>query len=113
MSNKKSNSAKSTSASTKSTSKKSIAKKAMKVARNFIDKGMYLVKLVDKNPRRDGTIGHKTFSIIKNGMTVEQVQEKGGRLKDIHWDLNKGYLKLASKKPVGKVAGHKETSKIA
>lgn len=82
------------SAATKSTTKKSAAKKVVTIERNRLNQQMKIVKTVDENPRRKGTFGYKSFSKIKNGMTVEQFVEKGGRLRDLHWDLEHGYLKL-------------------
>lgn len=82
----------------KSVSKKAAtAKKTKEAVRTFVDKSLRIVKLVKDNPRKKGTFGFKSFSKIKNGMTVEAFQEAGGRLKDMHWDVNHGYLKLAKR----------------
>lgn len=64
------------------------------VARHRLDPQLKIVKTVADNPRRKNTEGWKSFNKIKNGMTVEQFVDKGGRLRDLHWDLGKGYLKL-------------------
>jgi hypothetical protein len=57
--------------------------------------GMKLTKLVDKNPRREGTHGHNSFSVIRSGMTYEKYIEAGGRLVDLEFDVNKGYVKVS------------------
>mgnify|MGYP005829755713 CR=1 FL=1 len=67
------------------------------IERNRIEPTLKIVKTVDENPRRKNTFGYKSFQKIKNGMTVEQFIEKGGRLRDLHWDINKGYVKLSKK----------------
>lgn len=40
-----------------------------------------------ENPRRKGTIGHKSFALIKNGMAIEDFVAAGGRLVDLRWDM--------------------------
>lgn len=108
------NSAKSTAAAKKSTvvaidapakkrtkkaaTKKAAAKKtAVAVERNFLDHGLHIVKTVEGNPRREGTHGHESFAKIKNGMTIEQFISKGGRLRDLHWDMSHKYVQLKKK----------------
>jgi hypothetical protein len=93
-------SAKSTSASTrKSTRENSAAQKAA-VARHRLDPQMKIVSLVEGNPRREKSLGHKSFEIIvkaRKPMTVETFVEKGGRLRDLHWDVNAKNVKLVRK----------------
>jgi hypothetical protein len=84
-------------ATKKVATKKAPVKKATE--REFVNKALFLVKLTKTNPRKEGSIGHHSFSLIKTGMTVEQFQEKGGRLKDMHWDIRHDYLKLVNRKP--------------
>ena len=90
----KKTSRKTTSASTrKTTSKKT-------VERNRIDAKLFIVPTVDGNPRRKGSFGHKSFSIIagaRKPVQVEQFVNKGGRLRDLHWDITKGNAKLVRK----------------
>lgn len=57
--------------------------------------GLAITKLVAENPRREGSIGHKSFSLIKNGMTYEQYISAGGRRSDLAFDKSKGYVKLS------------------
>lgn len=47
-----------------------------------------------KNPRREGTAGHKSFALIKNGMTYESYASAGGRRQDLAYDVAKGYVKV-------------------
>jgi hypothetical protein len=65
--------------------------------RDYIPAEARITKLVKENPRREGTIGHESFSVIKSGMTVEQYVAKGGRRKDLRWDLDHEYVKLETK----------------
>ena len=57
--------------------------------------GKVITKLVDENPRREGTAGFKSFAVIKNGMTYEQYIAKGGRRKDLAWDEAHKYVKVS------------------
>lgn len=84
-------------ATAKSTAKKAtpVTKKPVQsVQRNYIDPTFRIVKKVTGNPRREGTFGHESFAKIKTGMTVEQFVSKGGRLRDLHWDLEHEYIEL-------------------
>ena len=66
--------------------------------------GMLIYKKTDKNPRREGSIGFKSFAAIKNGMTYHQYIDAGGRNKDLRWDEEHGYVQL---KPAPKAAAKK------
>lgn len=95
---KKSASKKSTAAKKAATAVKTAPKKTTKKpsgsVRNFFDSDLTIVKLVTGNPRREGTFGHESFGLIKNGMTVAQFTAKGGRLRDLHWDIDHKYVQL-------------------
>lgn len=56
--------------------------------------GKRIFKLVEGNPRREGTCGHKSFSLIVDGMTFEDYKARGGRNCDLSWDLDHGYVEL-------------------
>lgn len=56
--------------------------------------GKKIFKVSKENPRREGTHGHKSFSVIKDGMTYEQYIQKGGRQIDLDWDVKKGNIKV-------------------
>lgn len=56
--------------------------------------GMKIHKLVDANPRREGTHGYKSFALIKNGMTYEEYIKAGGRPNDLAWDIDHKYVEL-------------------
>lgn len=70
------------------------AKKAAQSTRQFIDSSLKIIKKVSGNPRREGTFGYNSFQLIKSGMTVEQFVKKGGRLRDLHWDVDHEYVEL-------------------
>ena len=60
-----------------------------------------IVVVVDKNPRREGTWGWKSYNIILNhdsdqDLTVEKYLELGGRMNDLLWDVKKDRLQLQS-----------------
>jgi hypothetical protein len=78
----------------KTTSNGNPAKKPSGSVRNFIDPELKINKTVTGNPRREGTHGYDSFALIKNGMTVAQFLAKGGRLRDLHWDLSHNYVEL-------------------
>jgi hypothetical protein len=97
----KSNASKTSRKSTKATStrKTSKAQKAA-VARHRIDPQLHIVSKVEGNPRRKGSHGFKSFQIIASArkpVSVETFVEKGGRLRDLHWDINAGNAKLVKK----------------
>lgn len=84
----------------KATSKKAAAKKAVVAkstgaGRTSVFAGKKITKLTKDNPRREGTLGHKSFSVITSGMTYEKFIEAGGRLVDLKSDVTKGNLKVA------------------
>lgn len=84
--------------------KKAVAKKATKKApkaesnglrgRTCQHAGKKIFKVAKENPRREGTNGYNSFKVIKDGMTYEQYIAKGGRLVDLNWDIEKGYVKV-------------------
>lgn len=53
-----------------------------------------IVKVAKTNPRKEGTYGFKSFSLIKSGMPVSKFVANGGRMVDLRWDVEKGNLKL-------------------
>jgi len=59
--------------------------------------GKTITKLVDENPRREGTFGYKSFALIKNGMTYEDYIAKGGRRQDLAWDVDRKFVKVSGK----------------
>lgn len=56
--------------------------------------GMVIYKKTDKNPRREGSIGFKSFALIRNGMTYNQYIDAGGRNKDLRWDEEHGFVEI-------------------
>jgi hypothetical protein len=70
------------------------------VERNRLNQGLFLVPNVDSNPRRKGSHGFKSLQVILNSrkpITVADATKKGARLRDIHWDITYGHLKLQKK----------------
>lgn len=89
---------KSTTAST-STRKTSRKQKAA-IERHRLDPQLKIVSQVEGNPRRVKSLGHKSFEVIvksRKPLTVEAFVEKGGRLRDLHWDAKAGNVKLVKK----------------
>lgn len=56
-----------------------------------------LRKLTRHNPRRQGTHGHTSFALIRSGMTYEDYVARGGRNRDLAWDVERGYVALEKK----------------
>lgn len=81
-------------ATKKKTAKKSKAQNGNGGGRPSAFSGKKIVKLVKENPRREGSVGFKSFSKIKSGMTYEQYLAAGGRRQDLAFDLAQGYIKL-------------------
>jgi hypothetical protein len=60
-----------------------------------LDPESTITKITETDGRRDGTPGNKSFKLIKDGMTVNEFVKKGGRLRDLQWDIAKKHVKLA------------------
>jgi hypothetical protein len=58
--------------------------------------GKTIHKLVDKNPRKEGTSGHKSWSVLRDGMTFEKYVEAGGVRRDLEWDIDRKWVELKS-----------------
>ena len=56
--------------------------------------GKKIYRLVKENPRREGSIGHHSFSLIRDGMPYEEYIELGGRAGDIKWDVEHSFVEL-------------------
>lgn len=56
--------------------------------------GKKIFKLVDGNPRREGTHGYKSYALITSGMLYETFLEKGGRPKDLAWDVEHKFVEV-------------------
>jgi hypothetical protein len=61
-------------------------------AGKFARAGGKFFKLVEANPRREGTHGFKSFNLLKNGMTYEEYIAAGGRNNDLRWDIDHGWV---------------------
>ena len=64
-------------------------------------KGKVLRTTVTENPRREGTKGHRSMTIImdagKKGIAHSEFIEKGGRNNDLGWDIARDRVELADK----------------
>lgn len=56
--------------------------------------GKKIYKLVDGNPRREGTHGFTSFALIKDGMPYDDYIKAGGRNNDLGWDIDHKYVEL-------------------
>jgi len=56
--------------------------------------GKKIYKKVKDNPRREGTHGHRSWELIKNGMTYEEYISAGGRNNDFTWDLARDRIEV-------------------
>lgn len=54
--------------------------------------GKRLRKLEKKNPRKEGTHGHKSWDAYKSNTKYEKAVEAGARPQDIQWDISKGWV---------------------
>jgi hypothetical protein len=59
---------------------------------------MIIVKDIKTNPRKEGSLGWHSWSLIKSGMTVAKFVELGGRTSDLRYDMAQGHLHLTIKK---------------
>lgn len=48
----------------------------------------------ETNPRRKGSLGYKSFNIMKEGMLVEDFLAAGGRMVDLRSDVNHKYVEV-------------------
>lgn len=70
------------------------AKKTATVKASNSLANMVIFKKVDKNPRREGSIGFKSFALIRNGMPYREYIDKGGRNVDLRYDEEQGFVQL-------------------
>lgn len=61
---------------------------------NVVREKTRIRKLVDRNPRRRGSWGARSFALIKNGMSYAAYLKRGGRNRDLRYDLSHGYVEL-------------------
>jgi hypothetical protein len=69
-------------------------KRAEGAGRTSAFSGKRITRQTKDNPRREGTFGFKSFALIKDGMTYEDYIAKGGRRKDLDWDVKHGFVKV-------------------
>ena len=56
--------------------------------------GKRIYKLVEKNPHREGTYGWYSWRLVFDGITFEQYRQKGGRNRDLKWDVSRKYVEV-------------------
>lgn len=86
------------------TKKAPVAKKAAKPKaegesrgrRSNIDGTSVITVKAEKNPKRAGSKGFAAFALYRDGMTVKQFRDKGGRAMDLAYDVKHGYISLAA-----------------
>lgn len=79
----------------------------------------YIYKLVDKNPRREGTGGHKAWKTVHDGMKwSDYLALNDGETKHLRWDIAHGWIVLhdepeldIAKKPLVKKAKKERAKK--
>lgn len=71
---------------------------AKKRGRTASNNGRTITAIVETNPRREGTHGHKSMEIVlkagKNGIKYEDYIAAGGRPNDLAWDLDHKSVKI-------------------
>lgn len=79
------------------TTQKTIMKKrsAVKVRKQYtINPDCKIRILVDSNPKTVGSAAYTRFKLYKEGMTVNNFLDRGGKRIDIRWDLDHNYIAL-------------------
>lgn len=61
-----------------------------------IDKSAKIKILVEKNPRKAGTVTHGIFELYKNDMTVGEFIAAGGHLIDVKADIERKHIEVIS-----------------
>jgi hypothetical protein len=56
--------------------------------------GKVIRKIATENPRRENSLGWKSWNLLKSGMTYEKYIEAGGRRTDLAWDIAHGFAKV-------------------
>ena len=51
-----------------------------------------ILKIVDGNPKREGSAAHARFELYVSGMTVGEFIRAGGLIGDIYWDISRAYI---------------------
>ena len=66
--------------------------------------GLFIFPVGDENPRRKGSIGHKSHAIIRRnpGLSFEDYLAKGGVLASLQYDYDRGFVETRTRRPTGK-----------
>jgi hypothetical protein len=51
--------------------------------------------LVAGNPRRVGSAGYRNFALYEDGLTVAELKRRGGQLRYLRTDLERGHVALS------------------
>jgi len=65
-----------------------------KKTRQRANKKAVITILVIANPKRQGTLACQRFDLYKDGMTVAEYIEAGGRTGDVNYDVAENYISL-------------------
>ena len=65
---------------------------------------MIITKLVDKNPKREGSAAFDRFALYRNGMKVKTFLEKGGSGADLTYDSAHEYISVTAKEAMADAA---------
>ena len=65
-------------------------------ARRRANKKSIIKILVENNPKRKGTLTYERVALYKDGMTVAEYVQAGGRTGDVNHDVEQGYISLVT-----------------
>jgi len=54
--------------------------------------------VVSENPKKQGSAAHSRFAVYKDGMTVKEFVDAGGRTADLNHDADKNYVNVEPRK---------------
>jgi hypothetical protein len=52
------------------------------------------IKIIEKNPKKNGTEAYKRYALYRTGMTVGQALEKGVKRMDLTWDSQHKFIEI-------------------
>jgi len=64
-------------------------------ARKRFKKTAVITLLCDGNPKRKGSLAYQRFELYKDGMTVGEYVDAGGRTGDIHYDIAANLIEVS------------------
>lgn len=64
-------------------------------SRRYANKNATITVLAESNPKRKNSLSFARFELYKDGMTVADYLEQGGRSGDINHDVEMGFISLS------------------